>query len=105
MPVAAWPSPDAAPRASDIERDNIILGASVGVAAIMMPAATTMGPGPDWSAPTFGPMLVVDDIARMSEIGVRHLELAMPPGPTTGDIVEQMHRFAQDVRPQLPKTS
>lgn len=48
---------------------------------------------------------VVDDIARMSEIGVRHLELAMPPGPTTGDIVEQMHRFAQDVRPQLPKTS
>jgi hypothetical protein len=45
---------------------------------------------------------VVDDIARMAELGVGHLELAMPPGPTTASIVEQMHRFADDVRPQLP---
>jgi hypothetical protein len=26
----------------------------------------------------------------------------MPPGPTTESIIEQMHRFADDVRPQLP---
>jgi probable F420-dependent oxidoreductase len=45
---------------------------------------------------------VVDDIARMAELGVGHLELAMPPGPTTASIIEQMHRFAADVRPQLP---
>jgi probable F420-dependent oxidoreductase len=48
---------------------------------------------------------VVDDIARMAEIGVQPLELAMPPGPTTEAILEQMHRFAQDVRPQLPATA
>ena len=47
---------------------------------------------------------VVDDIARMAELGVQHLELAMPPGPTTEAILEQMHRFADDVRPQLPAT-
>ena len=40
---------------------------------------------------------VVDDIARMAELGVEHLELAMPPGPTTESILEQMHRFADDV--------
>ena len=48
---------------------------------------------------------VVDDIARMAEIGVHHLELAMPPGPTTEAILEQMHRFAEDVRPQLPASA
>ena len=48
---------------------------------------------------------VVDDIARMAEIGVQHLELAMPPGPTTEAILEQMHRFVQDVRPQLPASA
>ena len=48
---------------------------------------------------------VVDDIARMAELGVQHLELAMPPGPTTEAILEQMHRFADDVRPQLPATT
>jgi probable F420-dependent oxidoreductase len=45
---------------------------------------------------------VVDDIARMAELGVQHLELAMPPGPTTELMLEQMHRFTDDVRPQLP---
>jgi probable F420-dependent oxidoreductase len=53
--------------------------------------------------PGVGPVSkVVDDIARMGELGVQHLELAMPPGPTTESILEQMHRFAEDVRPQLP---
>jgi probable F420-dependent oxidoreductase len=56
--------------------------------------------------PGVGPVAkVVDDIARMAELGVQHLELAMPPGPTTADILEQMHRFAEDVRPQLPATA
>jgi probable F420-dependent oxidoreductase len=56
--------------------------------------------------PGVGPVAkVVDDIARMAELGVQHLELAMPPGPTTADILEQMHRFAVDVRPQLPATA
>ena len=41
------------------------------------------------------------NIARMAELGVQHLELAMPPGPTTEAILEQMHRFVQDVRPKL----
>jgi probable F420-dependent oxidoreductase len=45
---------------------------------------------------------VVDDIVRMAELGVQHLELAMPPGPTTESILTQMHRFADDVRPRLP---
>lgn len=44
---------------------------------------------------------VVDDIARMAELGVAHLELAPPPGPTTEAIVEQLHRFADEIRPQL----
>jgi probable F420-dependent oxidoreductase len=48
---------------------------------------------------------VVDDIARMAEIGVQHLELAMPPGPTTEAILEQMHRFVDEVRPQLPASA
>jgi len=53
--------------------------------------------------PGVGPVnKVVDDIARMAELGVQHLELAMPPGPTTEAILEQMHRFTEEVRPQLP---
>jgi probable F420-dependent oxidoreductase len=48
---------------------------------------------------------VVDDLARMAEIGVQHLELAMPPGPTTEAILEQMHHFVEDVRPQLPASA
>ncbi|TML14925.1 MAG: LLM class F420-dependent oxidoreductase [Actinobacteria bacterium] len=56
--------------------------------------------------PGVGPVAkVVDDIARMAELGVHHLELAMPPGPTTEAILEQMHRFAEDVRPQLPASA
>jgi probable F420-dependent oxidoreductase len=45
---------------------------------------------------------VVDDIARMGELGVEHLLMSMPPGPTTESILEQIHRFVDDVRPQLP---
>ena len=53
--------------------------------------------------PGVGPIgKVVDDIARFAELGVQHLELAMPPGPTTEAILAQMHRFAEEVRPQLP---
>jgi probable F420-dependent oxidoreductase len=45
---------------------------------------------------------VVDDISRMAELGVGHLELAMPPGPTTESILDQIHRLAEDVIPRLP---
>ena len=56
--------------------------------------------------PGVGPVAkVVDDIARMAETGVHHLELAMPPGPTTEAILEQMHSFVEDVRPQLPASA
>jgi probable F420-dependent oxidoreductase len=60
-------------------------------------------PYPD-APPGVGPVSkVVDDIARMAELGVGHLELAVPPGPSTAAILEQIHRFADDVRPQLPR--
>jgi alkanesulfonate monooxygenase SsuD/methylene tetrahydromethanopterin reductase-like flavin-dependent oxidoreductase (luciferase family) len=56
--------------------------------------------------PGVGPVAkVVDDIGRMAELGVQHLELAMPPGPTTEAILTQMHRFVEDVRPQLPTSA
>jgi probable F420-dependent oxidoreductase len=45
---------------------------------------------------------VVDDIARLGELGVQHLLMSMPPGPTTESILEQIHRFVDDIRPQLP---
>ena len=52
--------------------------------------------------PGVGPVAkVVDDVARMAQLGVQHLELAMPPGPTTEALLTQMHRFAEDVLPQL----
>jgi probable F420-dependent oxidoreductase len=53
--------------------------------------------------PGVGPLSkVVDDIVRMAEFGVQHLELAMPPGPTAESILAQMRGFADDVRPRLP---
>jgi probable F420-dependent oxidoreductase len=45
---------------------------------------------------------VVDDIARLGELGLEHLLMSMPPGPTTESVIEQIHRFVDDVRPQLP---
>jgi alkanesulfonate monooxygenase SsuD/methylene tetrahydromethanopterin reductase-like flavin-dependent oxidoreductase (luciferase family) len=47
---------------------------------------------------------VADDIARFAELGVQHLELAPPPGPTTDAILTQLRRFADEVRPRLPAT-
>jgi probable F420-dependent oxidoreductase len=53
--------------------------------------------------PGVGPVgKVAEDITRFAELGVEHLELAMPPGPTTESILTQMHRFADEVRPRLP---
>jgi probable F420-dependent oxidoreductase len=45
---------------------------------------------------------VVDDISRLGELGLEHLLMSMPPGPTTESVVEQIHRFVDEVRPQLP---
>jgi len=44
---------------------------------------------------------VVDDLGRLAEIGVQHVELAAPPGPTTSAIVHQLELFITEVRPQL----
>lgn len=44
---------------------------------------------------------IVDDIGRMADAGIEHLELALPPGPTTEAILHQMQLFAHEVRPQL----
>ena len=44
---------------------------------------------------------VAEDIARFAELGVRHLELAPPPGPTTDAILRQLGLFVEHVRPQL----
>jgi hypothetical protein len=53
--------------------------------------------------PGVGPVgKVVDDIVGMADLGVQHLELALPPGPTTESILTQMRRFADDVVPRLP---
>ena len=53
--------------------------------------------------PGVGPISkVVEDIARMAELGVQHLVLAMPPGPTTESILVQMQRLSDEVLPQLP---
>jgi probable F420-dependent oxidoreductase len=59
-------------------------------------------PYPD-APPGVGPVRkVVDDIARMAELGVQYLVLSMPPGPTTESILVQMRRLGDDVVPQLP---
>jgi probable F420-dependent oxidoreductase len=47
------------------------------------------------------PRKIADDFLRLREAGVQHLQLAGPPGPTTEFLVEQMHRFVEDVRPLL----
>jgi probable F420-dependent oxidoreductase len=53
--------------------------------------------------PGVGPISkVVDDIIRMAELGVQHLVLALPPGPSTESILIQMRRFGDEVLPQLP---
>jgi probable F420-dependent oxidoreductase len=44
---------------------------------------------------------IADDIKRFAEVGVRHIELAPPPGPTTEAILAQVRRFAEEVRPLL----
>jgi probable F420-dependent oxidoreductase len=44
---------------------------------------------------------VVDDIRRYRDAGIDHLQLATPTGPTTAAIVDQMQRFAEEIRPAL----
>ena len=49
------------------------------------------------------PSKIADDIARFAELGVEHLVLATPPGPTTAAIRTQIERFGNEIRPLLPK--
>lgn len=58
-------------------------------------------PYPD-APPCIGsPQKVADDIMRFKEMGLEHLQLAPPPGPTTEFVLDQVHRFAEDVKPRL----
>ena len=58
-------------------------------------------PYPD-APPCIGPpQKIADDIMRMRELGLQHLQLAPPPGPTTDFVLEQVRRFAEDVKPKL----
>jgi probable F420-dependent oxidoreductase len=59
-------------------------------------------PYPD-APPCIGsPRKIADDIERFHELGVSHLQLTPPPGPTTESILAQMRRFRDEVRPLLP---
>jgi probable F420-dependent oxidoreductase len=40
---------------------------------------------------------IADDIKRFRELGVQHLELAPPPGPTTQVVLDQLYRLADEV--------
>jgi probable F420-dependent oxidoreductase len=58
-------------------------------------------PYPD-APPCIGlPAKIIEDIKRFEEVGVQHLELAPPPGPTTEAILNQMYRFADEVLPHV----
>ncbi|MFC0527693.1 TIGR03619 family F420-dependent LLM class oxidoreductase [Phytohabitans kaempferiae] len=47
------------------------------------------------------PQKIADSIRRYHDLGVGHLQLAPPPGPTTADLLEQADRFAEQVRPLI----
>jgi probable F420-dependent oxidoreductase len=54
----------------------------------------------DVDQPCIGPpRKIADSIRRYHDLGVRHLLLAPPPGPTTQALLEQADRFANDVKP------
>jgi probable F420-dependent oxidoreductase len=45
------------------------------------------------------PRKIADSIRRYHDLGVQHLLLAPPPGPTTSALLEQADRFESDVKP------
>lgn len=45
------------------------------------------------------PQKIADSIRRYHDVGVEHLLLAPPPGPTTAALVEQADRFEEQVKP------
>jgi probable F420-dependent oxidoreductase len=58
-------------------------------------------PYPD-APPCIGsPQKIADDIMRMQELGLEHLQIAPPPGPPTAVVLEQVRRFAEVVKPKL----
>jgi probable F420-dependent oxidoreductase len=61
----------------------------------------TDDPYPDAPPGIGSPEKVADDIMRFAEAGLEQLKLSPPPGPTTAAVLEQLHRFADEVRPRL----
>lgn len=56
----------------------------------------------DIDQPCIGsPRKIADSIRRYHDLGVEHLLLAAPPGPTTAALLEQADRFANDVKPLI----
>jgi alkanesulfonate monooxygenase SsuD/methylene tetrahydromethanopterin reductase-like flavin-dependent oxidoreductase (luciferase family) len=54
----------------------------------------------DFDQPCIGsPRKIADSIRHFHDVGVEHLLLAPPPGPTTAALLEQADRFANDVKP------
>jgi probable F420-dependent oxidoreductase len=54
----------------------------------------------DVDQPCIGsPRKIADSIRHFHDVGVEHLLLAPPPGPTTAALLEQADRFANDVKP------
>jgi probable F420-dependent oxidoreductase len=54
----------------------------------------------DIDQPCVGPpQKIADSIRRYHDLGVEHLLLAPPPGPTTQALVQHADRFANDVKP------
>lgn len=61
----------------------------------------TDDPYPDAPAGIGSAAKVADDIMRFAEAGLEELKLSPPPGPTTAAVLEQLQRFADEVRPRL----
>jgi probable F420-dependent oxidoreductase len=58
-------------------------------------------PYPD-APPCIGsPTKIADDVKRFQDMGVDHLEVAPPPGPSTDFVLEQLYRFADEVMPKV----
>lgn len=47
------------------------------------------------------PQKIADGVRRYHEVGVRHLQFAPPPGPTTAYLLEQADRFEHEVKPLI----
>ncbi len=69
--------------------------------SLRAPIRFTDGTAPGVRTPFIGSRdQIVEDIRAYARLGVRHLVFDFP-GPTVEAIIEQLHRFAEEVRPQF----